>query len=258
MAEDDQYSRVDYRRMIAWPARIERERPLFERVFGDAPEKSLLDVGCGTGEHARFFASLGFRVLGVDASESMLDKARDAENPDAVRFVLGDMRRLGESVPGRWGGALCIGNALPHLTSAEDLDAFARGLHEALLPGAPVLVQILNYDRILAKGERSLPINIRPSDDGEIVFLRLMTPHPDGSVVFYPTTLLLTDDEDEPLRLVASKRVPIRGWRSTELRAAMERAGFGRVELLGNVSGDPFDPESSSDIFLACTRGTRV
>lgn len=253
MPDEDHYSRVDYRRMIAWPARIERERPLFERVFAAAPEKSLLDLGCGTGEHARFFASLGFRVLGVDASESMLRKAREAENPDSVSFVLGDMTRLGESVSGSWGGALCIGNALPHLKELTELDDFARGLHERLLPGSPVLLQILNYDRIIARGERYLPLNFRHDDEGEIVFLRLMKPSPDGSVLFFPSTLLLTDDEDEPLRVVSSKRVPIRGWRSAELQGAMQRAGFGKIELLGNVTGAPYDPDTSSDIFLICS-----
>jgi len=250
MPDEDQYSRVDYRRLIAWPARIERERPLFERVFSEAPEKTLLDLGCGTGEHARFLASLGFRVLGIDASESMLEKAREAENPDTVSFVIGDMRTIRDSTSETFGGALCIGNALPHLTGEQDLEAFSSGLHDRLKPGSPVLIQILNYDRIIAKGERYLPINFRPDDEGEIVFLRLMKPNPDGSVLFFPSTLLLTDDEDEPLRVVSSKRVPIRGWRSQELVAAMKRAGFSRIELLGDVTGGPFLPQESSDIFL--------
>jgi hypothetical protein len=155
-------------------------------------------------------------------------------------------------VSGRYGGALCIGNALPHLTEQHDLDAFAAGLRRHLLPGAPVLLQILNYDRIISRGERFLPLNFRPDDEGEIIFLRLMRPNPDGRVLFFPSTLLLTDDEDEPLRVVSSKRVPIRGWRSVELRDAMQRAAFGKVELLGDVTGTPFDPESSSDIIVTC------
>jgi SAM-dependent methyltransferase len=250
MPDEDHYSRVDYRRLIAWPARIERERPLFERVFSAAPQKSLLDLGCGTGEHARFFASLGFRVLGVDASESMLEKAREIENPESVSFALGDMTRLDDVVPGKWGGALCIGNALPHLKESIDLERFASGLHDHLLPDAPVLLQILNYDRIISRNERYLPVNVRPHEDGEIVFLRLMSPRPDGSVLFFPTTLLLTEDEEEPLRVISSKRVPIRGWRSAELRSAMERGGFSDIQLLGDVEGNPFEAETSSDIFL--------
>jgi SAM-dependent methyltransferase len=36
----------------------------------------VLDVGCGTGEHARLLASLGHRVLGIDFSARAIERAR--------------------------------------------------------------------------------------------------------------------------------------------------------------------------------------
>ena len=61
MSEDpnrpnDPYSRTEYRRMVAWDARIERESPFLLRILDKAPAKSLVDLGCGTGEHVAFFA----------------------------------------------------------------------------------------------------------------------------------------------------------------------------------------------------------
>ncbi len=62
--------------MIAWPARIEREAPFLREVLETAPEASVLDLGCGTGEHADFLASRGFRAVGIDRSEAQIAKAR--------------------------------------------------------------------------------------------------------------------------------------------------------------------------------------
>ncbi|HSN85517.1 MAG TPA: class I SAM-dependent methyltransferase, partial [Thermoanaerobaculia bacterium] len=77
MADHDPYSRVDYRRMIAWPQRIEREWPFLERILATGPSRRVLDLGCGTGEHSRRMAAAGLAVVGVDASESMIEKARE-------------------------------------------------------------------------------------------------------------------------------------------------------------------------------------
>ena len=94
---DDAYSRVDYRRMIAWPARIEREWPFLQSVLGTAPNRRLLDLGCGTGEHSRFLAAKGFDVVGIDSSPAMITKARDGGAQTGVRFIEGDIAALGES-----------------------------------------------------------------------------------------------------------------------------------------------------------------
>ena len=43
--------------------------------------RRALDFGCGTGRSTRFLRELGFDVIGVDTSESMLERAREL-NPD--------------------------------------------------------------------------------------------------------------------------------------------------------------------------------
>src|SRR5262249_1239028 len=46
------------------------------------PPGAALDAACGTGRHARYLHARGHRVTGVDASQAMLDVAREAL-PDA-------------------------------------------------------------------------------------------------------------------------------------------------------------------------------
>jgi len=41
-----------------------------------ARKKNILDIGCGTGKHLKYFKDDGFTVAGVDASENMLSEAK--------------------------------------------------------------------------------------------------------------------------------------------------------------------------------------
>ncbi|MBI2214984.1 MAG: class I SAM-dependent methyltransferase [Acidobacteria bacterium] len=255
MTDQDQYSRVDYRRLIAWPERLKREGPFFESVFASASPRRLLDLGCGTGEHARLLASGGFEVVGVDSSPTMLEKARSSGPLGSAQFVEGDICNLDAVVAGAFGGAICLGNVLPHVSDGEALNAFFTGLAARLSPGAPFVLQILNYDRIIEKGERYLPLNFRDGDDGEIVFLRLMSPRPDGTVLFFPTTLeLRPEDDEQPVRVNHARRVVLRGWRSAEIESACRAGGFSEVALLGSYEREAFDPAISRDLVVVARR----
>ncbi len=253
----DPYARLNYRGLIAWPARLEREGPLLRRVLGGAP-REVLDLGCGTGDHARFLQAQGHRVTGVDASSAQVAAAREAaptgEGLPPLRFVEGDLAALAELVEPGFGGAICLGNTLPHLADGATLDRFLAGLASRLAPGAPVLLQLLNYDRILAKGERTFPVTLRPGQDGETVFLRLMTPQADGTVIFTPATLRYRPGAEPPLALVAVREVVLRGWRRAELEAALDRAGFTAMEVLGDMTGGPWSP-ASQDLVIVAAKG---
>lgn len=257
--KEDQYSRVDYRQLIAWPKRIAREWPLIESLLAQAPVKRVLDLGAGTGEHARHIASHGFEVVGVDASETMIGKAREIP-AGGVEFIFGDFRELEKTTSGTFGAAICLGNALPHLREDADIDAMARGLAARLAPGAPVLIQILNYERIFAANERSLPINVMADEmdaEGmrEIVFLRLMKSQGEGRLLFFPTTLRLDPDAEEPVEVLSTHRVELRGWRRPELEAAFARHGFTKFEALGGYDRAAYDAGTSRDLLLVAWRG---
>ena len=248
----DPYARVHYRHLIAWPERIQREAPLLERVLGAGPSKRVLDLGSGPGDHARFLASRGFEVVGIDASESMLQMATEESLPPGVRFIQGDFRQLPSLVEGTFGGAICLGNVLPHLTEEADLRAIARGLGERLESGGRFLLQMLNYQRMVAQKERALPINFREDPDGgpgEIAFVRMMTlPDAEGRVGFFPTTLRLDPAADPPVSVVASKRVDLRAWSRADIVRVFREAGIEESEALGGFDGAPFDPDQSRDL----------
>lgn len=249
MKSDDPYSRVDYRRLVAWPARIEREWPFLSRVLGAGGR--LLDLGSGTGEHSRFLASQGFEVVGIDSSPAMLARATDTPLPPNLAFVEGDITEVERLTSGWFDGVICLGNTLPHVRGQEALARLLSGLRARLRPGAPFLLQVLNYARVFDGGQRFLPLNFRKDEgEGEIVFVRLMTPRPDGTVVFTPSTLRYRPAGEPPLEVVATRNVELTGWRRGEIERALGAAGFGSLDLYGTVGDVPFDPAASPDLVV--------
>jgi len=248
---NDPYARLSYRRLIAWPARIQREAPFLLEVLAGSPSRRLLDLGCGTGEHARFLQEEGFEVTGVDASEAQLAQAREAG--PGPEFVKGDLAELGAAVTGPFGAAISLGNSLPHL-HAPEMARFLQHLARLLLPGAPVLFQVLNYDRILDARVTSLPLNVREDEEERVVFLRLMDPRPDGTVLFNPTTLRWRPGEEPPVEVVAAKNVLLKGWRRAELESALAEAGFRVEAVFGGMKREAWEAGTASDTVVLARR----
>lgn len=111
------------------------ERPWLDRFLAFVPDGgTLLDVGCGMGEPiARYCHERGFRVVGADASASLIDRAR-ARFPDS-EWLVADMRDM--DLGRRFDGILAW-DSFFHLRAEEQRAMFARFAAHAH-PGAPLM-----------------------------------------------------------------------------------------------------------------------
>ena len=96
-------------------ARLRREGPFLAECLERAPGRRVLDVACGTGLHAEFFANLGAEVAALDLSAEMIAHARERRPHPAIHYAAGDMR---EPPTGPWDLAVCLGNSLSLLEAA--------------------------------------------------------------------------------------------------------------------------------------------
>jgi SAM-dependent methyltransferase len=105
-------------------------------TLGDLKEKRVLHVQCGTGEATAELAELGAVATGVDPWEEALDAAR--ERWPSILWVQGEAQSLpGELRRTRFDLVYAGEGALAHVT---DLDAFARGLADAVRAGGELLL----------------------------------------------------------------------------------------------------------------------
>lgn len=95
---------------------------------------SVLDVGCGTGEHALFYAARGHEAWGVDAVPAAIEKAhaKAAERGLSATFVVGDALELGRL--GRRFDQV-IDSGLFHVFSDAERPRYVESLASVLGPG---------------------------------------------------------------------------------------------------------------------------
>ena len=81
------------------PWDIGRPQPVFVRLADEGDiSGSVLDAGCGTGEHALMLAARGLQVTGVDAAPRAIDAAaaKATERGLSPRFLLWDALKLAD------------------------------------------------------------------------------------------------------------------------------------------------------------------
>jgi SAM-dependent methyltransferase len=103
---------------------------------GRRPVRDVLDIGCGTGGHAIRLAQRGYRVVGVDRSQAMLELARDKARGAGVevRFELQDARSL-DLGGDRFDAVVAMFAVMSYQTSNDDLAAVCDGVARHLRPG---------------------------------------------------------------------------------------------------------------------------
>ncbi|MGV3636178.1 MAG: class I SAM-dependent methyltransferase [Flavobacteriales bacterium] len=118
----------------------------------------VLDLACGRGRHAVFFAEHGLEVSGIDISEASIKEARLAV-PQG-EFAVHDMR-----VPfavERFDAVACLFTSLGYFDRLEDDLAVFRSVFTALRPGGRFVIDFMNSELVV----RELVPNEHITKDG--------------------------------------------------------------------------------------------
>lgn len=126
-----------YDRIYAWKdyaGEVARIRALIEQRHPAA--RTLLDVACGTGEHARLLSSR-FEVDGIDLEPAFVVQAR--HKVPMGEFMAADMRRF--DIGKHYDVVQCLFSSIGYLTLADDVVKALRCFARHLAPGGLLLVE---------------------------------------------------------------------------------------------------------------------
>ncbi len=99
--------------------------------------RSLLDVACGTGEHAKYLRTAGYEVDGLDLDRNMLAVA-ERKNPGS-HFFAADMCAF--RLPNRYDVVLCLFSSIGYARTIERVAAALTCFRYHLQPGGLVVVE---------------------------------------------------------------------------------------------------------------------
>jgi len=106
----------------------DKEYDFYDSILKSNNCHSILEVGCGSGMLARRFLENGYKYLGVDLYNEMLNIARDEINVDA--FIQSDMRNL--SLDQKFDSILITGRSLSYVTENKGIIDTFNGIHRLL------------------------------------------------------------------------------------------------------------------------------
>lgn len=102
---------------------VEFIESLFKKFRGKV--KHILDVACGTGNHAALLKERGYSILGVDINEEMLEIAR--QKVKDVEFIEGDMRQL--KIGKKFDAVLCLFSSIAYNPSYGELEQTLKNFY---------------------------------------------------------------------------------------------------------------------------------
>jgi SAM-dependent methyltransferase len=187
-------------------------------------------------------AGRGCSVTGIDLNEKMVDiavKRAGTLKSAPPRFLCRSMLEIQDS--GKFNGAVCFGNTLPHLPSTDDVLTFMKVAGEILYSGGRLIIQIINFDNIIGRKTFSFT----DIDTGKAVFKRRYEISEDGMINFIITLQdkLSGEEKSDSTRLLPLYRVT--------MKDMLVRAGFQDIKVYTGYDRQPSDGTETASIYSA-------
>ena len=132
--------------------------------------KSVLDIGCGTGRHLKYFKELGYDIAGIDQSEKMIESAQINLGADAMLYCAGAADFKTET---KFDAAISLFHVMSYLNSNEEIEKTLKNINQHLIEGGLFIFDYWYGPSVLSELPSS---RINRFENNELAIIRQSTP----------------------------------------------------------------------------------
>lgn len=222
------------------PERFQAAREQVEKVLNmtDIYGGKVLDLCCGPGRHAYELAKLGFEVTAVDASEFLLNKAKElCLGLTNIRFVHADMKDFVE--PNYFDLVINMFTSFGYFKDHNDNLKVLRNIRKSLKDGGKLLMEMASKEIVLKNYKDSI---VSERDQKMLIEKHSFEP---GMARMINDWIVLENGRYKIYRLEHYL------YSAHELKMMLQICGFNNIILYGSLDKDPYDLNAKRLVVLA-------
>lgn len=211
----------------------------------DSEKNLVVDLGCGTGTLAELLYEKGYDMIGVDASESMLNIAMDkkAESGSEILYLQQDMREL--ELYSTVGTVYSVCDSLNYILEEEELKTVFSLVNNYLFPGG-IFIFDFNTDYKYREVIGNTTITENRADCS---FIWENYYDPEEEINEYDLTIFVQEEENLFRRFTETHFQ--RGYTVEQMLRLVEEAGMKVVEVKDADTGEAVTEQSERVYMVA-------
>ncbi len=218
-------------------------RRLFQ--YFDFKPKSILDLGCGTGNNAIPLAALGYEVTGVDLSPDMLavaeQKARDRGLN--LSLICQDMCEL--DIPVQFDLVISMVDSFNYLTTVDDFNQALKSAYNVLREGGMLIFDLNTAYKI----EEVFGDHTYSLVDEDVCYIWENQYDSDSRLCTMEVTFFVRQENGDYRRFTEIHQE--RGWSLEEVKKALDNNCFRLLDVFGELALEPADPRDERIFIIA-------
>jgi SAM-dependent methyltransferase len=210
--------------------------------------ETILDLCCGEGRYTEILDKMGYRIYGIDLSETLVFIGKQRE--PRLKLMVGDMR----TIPGRYDIVLSLFTSFGYFDGDDENEAALRSVFRSIKPGGKYWLDFLNAHyvakHLVPETVSILPSGIEVREKRRIEGGRIIKDILFKGTETNGTAVKKESTGDNGFNGDKHYVESVRLFSRQDLEQMMARTGFNVIDCFGDYRGEPCSEDSERVILV--------